>query len=554
MAEKVEIIITAKDNASQVLRGVAGGFKGIGEAAQMLTSGGAIEAVTKAVIEFSKQSIDATVQYADEVRRLSQISGQSSEETSRLIQLADDYKISTGELTIAMRKLTSEGLTLNVQTLAKLSDEYRSLNPGQERAAFLMEKFGRQGVKFAEIMGLGSGRINELNAGIDDNLILTQKAVDQAREYEKAMDSWEEQTQKLQYALGNQLLPALTSVIEEGNRRIDEGTIFDAKRMIPVYGLWLQLAGVFETFGNVVKGTHPEIVVMSDEMDRFNHILGITVETEKDQAAALEDLSKANSDYIKDVEKLGGIEKEYSTDMAKLTEERAQTQQALTDIISAGYDQNSSEVQDYQNKLSELDAQIQATAQKHTEAIQQIISDNILAKLSVDGLTQAEMDQYLSIELAFGRITEKDKEMLSGQQKLIDAFLAGKLGAQELKSAIEALPSTKNIDLMINLRGNGADYALSQQQTVRVPGRAPIATPRAMGGPVNAMEWYRVNETNQEYFRSSVGGSVSPIGPANSAGVNVIINTPAVIGDRTHVENYLLPVIREGLRAVQAGR
>ena len=123
MAERVEIIVTANDTASQVLRGVAGSFGQIGNAVQMLTSGGGLEALTSAVVQFGKESVDATVAYANEVRNLSKVSGQSAEETSRLIQLADDYKIGTNDLTLAVRKLAADGLTLTTQRAALIVSE-----------------------------------------------------------------------------------------------------------------------------------------------------------------------------------------------------------------------------------------------------------------------------------------------------------------------------------------------------------------------------------------------------------------------------------------------
>jgi hypothetical protein len=52
-----------------------------------------------------------------------------------------------------------------------------------------------------------------------------------------------------------------------------------------------------------------------------------------------------------------------------------------------------------------------------------------------------------------------------------------------------------------------------------------------------------------------MGGSVMPIGsPGGGSGVTVVIQADTIIGDRAHVESYLLPVIREGLRQVNAGR
>jgi hypothetical protein len=471
--EKVEIVVTAKDSASQVLRGISSSFGGIGSAIQMLTAGGAIEALTTELVKFGKESVDATVAYADEVRRLSQISGDSAEETSRLIQLADDYKISTGDLTVAMRKLTSEGLSLNVQTLAKLSDEYLKLNPGQERAAFLMQNFGRQGVKFAEIMGKGSAAIIALNDGIDENLILTDKAVKQAREYEMAMDAWEEQTLKLQYAFGTQLLPTLTNGIDMVNEKINDQGL----------ALGVLSIGWDDVFAAVMK--QPEAV----------------------DSATLSYTAMAEA-----VERNSAAAEEATTDFDGLL--------SMTEQLAGA----------------------------NEEATRKIVYNNLLQKLSVDGITDAEFAMANQVGVTLGIFDQKAVNSAALMDDLTQAVIDGRLSTDELGNAIRMLPSGKTIDVIVNTINKGWDTLQ------REPGERRGSN-RASGGSVGAGEWYRVNETNQEYFRANTNGTVLPIGPGGGgSGVTVVVNTNTVVGDRAHLESYLLPVIREGLRQVGAGR
>lgn len=547
MAEKVEIIVTAKDSASQILRGISGSFAGIGNAVQMLTSGGAIEALTSEIINFGKESVDATVAYADEVRRLSQISGQSAEETSRLIQLADDYKISTGDLTVAMRKLTNEGLALNVQTLAKLSDEYLKLNPGQERAAFLMEKFGRQGVKFAEIMGKGGDEILRLNDSIDENLIITDKAVQQAREYEMAMDSWEEQTLKLQYAFGTKLVPVLTNGLDVLNEKLDEQ---GAALGILTFG-WDDLLEIMTKQPEALDSATQSYMAMAKAQKTSKKATDDGTGAIDEQAASLEELSKINLNTIQSIDDVAAVEKDYNQEMMDIAAERIEVEAARAEEMSKGWQTNKEKVGEYDQKLRELDAKTAETAAKHKEATDKLILNNTLAALSVGGLTKAEMDQYLAVEVAMGKITKKDKEMAQKQQELIDKFIAGKIKADELARAVELLPSGKSIDVILNMVTNIPNGITKLTST-----GSPLQRPRASGGPVSAGDWFRVNETNQEYFRPSVGGSVMPIGPGGGggSGVTVVIQADTIIGDRAHIENYLLPVIREGMRQVNAGR
>jgi hypothetical protein len=553
MAEKVEIIVTAKDNASQILRGISSSFGGIGTAVQAITAGGGIEMLASQIVQFGKQSVAATVAYADEVRRLSQISGQSAEETSRLIQLADDYKLSVGDLTVAMRKMTSEGITLNTDALAQLSDQYLKLNPGQERAAFLMDKFGRQGVKFAEIMGKGGASIRAMNDQIDDNLLLTDEAVARARQYEMAMDSLQEQSLKLQYALGNELIPVVTDVVTAFNDGAERGMDWrDAiyNLITPAYGL----AQAVKSLTAAHEKNNPEVDAATQSYTAMAKAVKITTQSEDELAAETEELAKsqtaANKTYLAQLKDISSAEKDYADEVRTLADERRQVEQERADAIAAGWDTAGNVVREYDAMLADVGKRAEEAARKHKAATQEIILSNLLAKLSLNEFTDAEFEKYLSVEVAFGRIAQKDKDLTIMQNELTNAFMSNILNASQLKQAIDMIPSGKTVDVIINAVTNIPSYSTSP---------AILSSKykmKAAGGPVAAGEWYRVNETNQEYFRPSTAGSVLPIAPggAGGGGVTVIINTDAVIGDRAHVEGYLLPVIREGLRSVNAGR
>jgi hypothetical protein len=563
--EKVEIVVTAKDSASQVLRGISSSFGGIGSAIQMLTAGGAIEALTTELVKFGKESVDATVAYADEVRRLSQISGDSAEETSRLIQLADDYKISTGDLTVAMRKLTSEGLSLNVQTLAKLSDEYLNLNPGQERAAFLMGNFGRQGVKFAEIMAKGGTAILELNEGIDENLILTEEAIQQARDYEFAMDAWGEQTQKLQYAFARGAIPAITEFVNVLNTQLDPAWQEWDKHMVETNwnafnAEWWSSTASIKAYQIELKKLAPDMdsatqsyVAMAEAMSETTTETDITTASLEDQERTLEELSRANEAYIGNVQRVAGIERDYNAEMTGIAEDRKKVESERAALISQGWSENSEAVKEYDRKMAELDGQMADSKAKHKEATDSMILDNFLRELSVGGLKTTEMEMYLSLEVAMGRITEKDKDRAIVMGKLTSAAADGKISMEDFGKSINDVPDIKNVDIYI--RTHGVIPTL-EQDIAREPGeRRGGNNNRAAGGAVNSGEWYRVNETNQEYFRANTNGTVLPIGPGGGgSGVTVVVNANTVVGDRAHLESYLLPVIREGLRQVGAGR
>jgi hypothetical protein len=149
------------------------------------------------------QTVGATLKYAGEVKRLAMVSGESAEETSRLLQVLDDFEISAEQVTAATRKLTAQGLSPTTETLAKLSDEFLKLNPGQERAAFLMENFGRAGQDFAQVMLQGGEALRSMSDAVNENLILTDEQIKQTEQYRLKMDELGDTMQgyKIQTAL-----------------------------------------------------------------------------------------------------------------------------------------------------------------------------------------------------------------------------------------------------------------------------------------------------------------------------------------------------------------
>ena len=82
--------------------------------------------VTKEVLAVAKQAFDETVgaavDYANEVRAVQEVSGLSADASSRLIQMADDYKVSLQDLMATQRELNKDGKTMSVEFLANTAD------------------------------------------------------------------------------------------------------------------------------------------------------------------------------------------------------------------------------------------------------------------------------------------------------------------------------------------------------------------------------------------------------------------------------------------------
>ena len=130
----VDVVIRTTETGSANLKRVSQGVKDL--QSSFLKAAGMMAAFTGAAYTVNK-ALDATVgefvRYAATVRQGMDITGQSAEMMSRLIQVTDDYKISTNELEMAQRNLATKGYPMTVDTLAQLSDKYLTLNTATER-------------------------------------------------------------------------------------------------------------------------------------------------------------------------------------------------------------------------------------------------------------------------------------------------------------------------------------------------------------------------------------------------------------------------------------
>lgn len=152
--------------------------------------------------------------YARQVRDTSRVTGASTEETSRLIQVADDMTISYETLTVAARAAAKNGIEFTTESLAKMADEYLALNPGVERSSYLLKHFGRSGLEMGKLLEQGGDAIREMSGSISDNLVLTEQQVRAARELEIAEDNLGDTIEGLKVRMGNYLIPVL---VDAGN-------------------------------------------------------------------------------------------------------------------------------------------------------------------------------------------------------------------------------------------------------------------------------------------------------------------------------------------------
>jgi hypothetical protein len=260
VAERLEIILTATDRASAAIRANRGAVSDLRAAwVGYAAVAGTAVAAGRLIIRGIEETIGATLEYADEVRRLSQVSGEGAEATSRFVQVLDDFKITAANAETAMRTMRTTGLTPTTESLARASDQFLGLNPGIERTNFLLTTFGRQGASFAEIMLQGSEAIREHSAAIEDGLVLTEQDLLRTRELEIATDRLDDAKKALAFTLGMRFVPGATRAMDAllefiETARVGRNVFLDLGRAIienmdlPMMGEAAHRAGLMAAF------------------------------------------------------------------------------------------------------------------------------------------------------------------------------------------------------------------------------------------------------------------------------------------------------------------
>lgn len=215
MDAEVRLIMSAVDKASgtiQKTRSSVGGLQSAVSSTVMsyVGWGAAIAGVQKII----GGSLTGLVKYADDVRAIALASGTSATETSRFIQVLDDFGITAQEALTATRKLTSEGYAPNIDSLAQLAVRYQALETPQQRNALLIKTLGRAGLEWAKVLSLDVVELRNLGKAVEQNLLLNEEGVKSATDFKLAQDALQDSVRGLGHVFALELSPTLTDAMD----------------------------------------------------------------------------------------------------------------------------------------------------------------------------------------------------------------------------------------------------------------------------------------------------------------------------------------------------
>lgn len=153
----------------------------------------------------------------------------------------------------------------------------------------------------------------------------------------------------------------------------------------------------------------------------------------------------------------------YAASQEAVRAKQAEIKAEIDALIAGGYSPLSEKVLELQTDYTNLGLKYDENAVKHQEATNKILYDLLITKLSVDGLTDAEYEMALQAGLAFGQIDQEAIDTARNFDLVAQAVADGKIQVDQMKSALDLLPTLKNIDVVIDVIQNMSTVGLVNQ-------------------------------------------------------------------------------------------
>lgn len=196
-----------------------GGFK------VMLGAAGAAVGTLAAVGATVKRLADDFMGYAFQVEDFGRIIGATPEEASKIIQVADDVRLSVEQMTVAMKQAVAKGYEPNIEGLKRMADEYNAIPKKIDRTRFAIEIFGqRAGPQMAKLLELGSAKIEAMGNSIEGTArLMTDEGIASAQAYFNALDNLGDAVQGITLELGAKFTPTITNLAEGLTTAAEDG-------------------------------------------------------------------------------------------------------------------------------------------------------------------------------------------------------------------------------------------------------------------------------------------------------------------------------------------
>ena len=212
LAKKTTEAAAKNDKWGESFDRVMNAFTGINQGIQL------VQQVLGGLKKAYDAVVTSTAAYAESIYHASNLAGVSTEQMSRLVQAADDFRVSQETLTGAMGMALKNGFVPTIDNIAALSDELLAIKDPAERAGRATEIFGRQWEGVMPFLLQGGDAIREATGNISDNLVVTKDAAQSAMDYAAQVDTLSDAWTGLKMNAGEAVLPIIIKILTETNQ------------------------------------------------------------------------------------------------------------------------------------------------------------------------------------------------------------------------------------------------------------------------------------------------------------------------------------------------
>lgn len=508
---------------------VADSNKQVGFSFTELTSAiGLAKQAYQVVGQVVSETVGVFQEYAGEVRDLSLITGTGAEETSRFIQVIDDYQLSAQDAEIATKALKEKGLVPTIDTLARLADQYKRIEDPAQRMKFVQDNLGKGGAKWVNVLNQEGEALRKTAGEIDKSLVLTDEQIKQSEELRLAQDALADSIEGIKVATGAWIGTQILAVKHTG-----------------------ELLDAYKSLGNEVGGAQRQSIDFQENFKAFtaqmkqgaaateyyNSRLEQTSQVTEEASAMTEEMNKAlqksNADLIAGAREIMKSDSDFAKKQEELQQKNVDILEQRFALTSAGWSTESEKVKELDAALEENNNAILENSAIHAEASRQKLLDMSLEAIALsDGIAgfsaaEAERAQVL-LQTADAGAAAAFKE----QQAFVtasQAIAAGTLDAKELDATLKMMAKGYTLDVVLNTISNMSQGALASNgqsgYSLLAGNNAGFADGGiSTGSPSGHMEMLHGTEAVIPLEGGSIPVQVQGVGNSNSIDVTGIIN------------------------------
>lgn len=222
---------------------------------------------------------------------------------------------------------------------------------------------------------------------------------------------------------------------------------------------------------------------------------------------------------------LSGETAKFNEQQEGVRAKQAEIKTEIDNLIASGWSPLSEKVSGLQTKYDDLGLAYDNNAIKHKAAMDKILFDLFMQKISVDGVTDAEYEMALQIGMNTGVIDAASAEQALAFDQVTNAVLDGKIAVEDTQRVLDLMARGYTISVAIAVSGMNQLHEVNQLGNV--PGHTYFGGGRAGGGDVFSGEYYVVGEDGPELFAPGMDGSIIP----NMFTGNPTMSAPAIAAD-----------------------